>query len=188
MNPYLENSELWSEVHSRLLVAISDAISPQVLPKYRVAIEKRVYQVNEESLSVVSAPNKPINVNIPIPEEVIERYLEVREVGTGEVITVIELLSPKNKLSKEGRNAYENQRQKILGSPTHLVEIDLLRSGKPMPIAGKDIPSSYRILVSVGGFWDLLDFPNILTFSALLCLADQSIFSWEKNSPLDHSQ
>jgi hypothetical protein len=170
MNPYLENSDLWPEVHSRLVVAISDAISPQVLPKYRVAIEKRVYQVNEESLSVgipdvlvinsksdtdtnlnvaVAEPlNKPINVNIPIPEEVMEGYLEVREVGTGEVITVIELLSPKNKLSKEGRNAYENKRQKILGSATHLVEIDLLRSGKPMPISGKEIPSSYRILVS----------------------------------------
>jgi Protein of unknown function (DUF4058) len=148
MNPYLENSQLWAEVHSRLIVEISDAISPQVLPKYRVAIEKRVYQVNEESLSVVSAPHKPINVNIPIPEEVMEGYLEVREVGTGEVITVIELLSPKNKLSKEGRNAYENKRQKILGSATHLVEIDLLRSGKPMPISGKEIPSSYRILVS----------------------------------------
>lgn len=170
MNPYLENSELWPEVHSRLIVAISDAISPQVLPKYRVAIEKRIYQVNEESLSVgipdvlvinsksdtdtssnvaVAEPlNKPINVNIPVPEEVIEGYLEVREVGTGEVITVIELLSPKNKLSKEGRNAYENKRQKILGSATHLVEIDLLRSGKSMPIVGKEIPSSYRILVS----------------------------------------
>ncbi|RUT07066.1 hypothetical protein DSM106972_023270 [Dulcicalothrix desertica PCC 7102] len=171
MNPYLENSDLWPEVHSRLIVAISDAISPQVLPKYRVAIEKRVYQINEASLSVgipdvlvissksdstdtnlnvaVAEPlNKPINVNIPIPEEVMEGYLEVREVGTGEVITVIELLSPKNKLSKEGRNAYENKRQKILGSATHLVEIDLLRTGKPMPISGKDIPSSYRILVS----------------------------------------
>lgn len=151
MNPYLENSDLWPEVHSCLIVAISDAISPQVLLKYRVAIEKRVYQLNKESLSVVSAPNKPINiinVNIPIAEEVMEGYLEVREVGTGEVITVIELLSPKNKLSKEGRIAYENKRQKILGSATHLVEIDLLRSGKPMPISGKEIPSSYRILVS----------------------------------------
>jgi hypothetical protein len=171
MNPYLESSELWPEVHSRLIVAISDAISPQVLPKYRVAIEKRVYQVTEESLSVgipdvlvinsksdsadtslnvaVAEPlSKPINVNIPIPEEVIEGYLEVREVGTGEVITVIELLSPKNKLSKEGRSAYENKRQKVLSSVTNLVEIDLLRSGKPMPILGKEIKSSYRILVS----------------------------------------
>lgn len=27
MNPYLENPELWSEVHSRLIVAIADDLS-----------------------------------------------------------------------------------------------------------------------------------------------------------------
>lgn len=27
MDPYLENTEVWSEVHSRLIVAIADAIA-----------------------------------------------------------------------------------------------------------------------------------------------------------------
>lgn len=45
MNPYLEHPELWPEVHSRLIVAIADFIAPHLRPKYRVAIEKRVYQV-----------------------------------------------------------------------------------------------------------------------------------------------
>ena len=44
MNPYLENPELWPEVHSRSIIAIADAIAPQLRPKYRVAVEKRVYQ------------------------------------------------------------------------------------------------------------------------------------------------
>lgn len=43
--------------------------------------------------------------------EVKERYLEVREVGTHEVITIIEVLSPKNKRKGEGRIAYEKKRQ-----------------------------------------------------------------------------
>ncbi|WP_392533388.1 DUF4058 family protein [Nostoc sp. C117] len=30
MNPYLENPELWPEVHSRLIIAIADAIAPQL--------------------------------------------------------------------------------------------------------------------------------------------------------------
>lgn len=38
MNPYLENPELWPEVHSRLIIAIADAIAPQLRPKYRVAV------------------------------------------------------------------------------------------------------------------------------------------------------
>lgn len=36
----------------------------------------------------------------------------------------------------------------MFGSFTHLVEIDLLRAGEPMPILGKPIESDYRILVS----------------------------------------
>jgi len=43
MDPYLEISELWPEVHSRLIVAIADAIAPLIRPKYLVAIENRVY-------------------------------------------------------------------------------------------------------------------------------------------------
>lgn len=76
-------------------------------------------------------------------EEVQERYLEVREVGSGQVVTVIEVLSPKNKRAEEGRQAYLSKRQRILASQTHLVEIDLLRAGEPLPIA-----SLYRIIVS----------------------------------------
>ncbi|WP_413172855.1 DUF4058 family protein [Anabaena azotica] len=172
MNPYLEHPELWPEVHSRLIIAIADAIFPHLRPKYRVAVEKRVYQMtdgnsvligipdvtiarsskptNPESshIAVASPPVEPVTVNIPIPEEIRESYLEVREVATGEVVTVIELLSPKNKRPGEGRNAYQNKRQQILGSSTHLVEIDLLRGGESMPILDDKIKSDYRILVS----------------------------------------
>ncbi|MGC1309994.1 MAG: DUF4058 family protein [Phormidesmis sp.] len=43
MDPYLEMPELWSEVHSRLIVAIADNLSEQLSDAYRVAIEKRTY-------------------------------------------------------------------------------------------------------------------------------------------------
>jgi hypothetical protein len=51
VDPYLENPEFWSEVHNRLIVAIADSLSPHLRPKYRVAIEKRVYE-SEDSLLV----------------------------------------------------------------------------------------------------------------------------------------
>lgn len=174
MNPYLENPELWPEFQSWLVIAIADAIAPQLRPKYRVAVEKRVYQMIDENsilvgipdvvvgrsltktekdpsnIAVAASPTKPITVNVPILEEVREGYLEVREVGTGEVVTAIEVLSPKNKRSGEGRKAYESKRQQVLSSLTHLVELDLLRSGEPMPILGNQIKSDYRILISRG--------------------------------------
>lgn len=68
--------------------------------------------------------------------------------GTHAVITAIELLSPKKKYSGEGRTAYEKKRLRILGSASHLVEIDLLPENLPMPMLGAEGLSDYRIVVS----------------------------------------
>lgn len=75
---------------------------------------------------------------------------EVRDAGTGEVITLMELLSPGNKRPGKGRRTYLQKRRAVLGSRTHLVEIDLLRAGQPMPISGGTVAGDYRILVSRG--------------------------------------
>jgi hypothetical protein len=91
-----------------------------------------------------------LNVNVPMKEEVSENYLEIHEVSTGELITIIELLSPANKLHHQGRKDYEDKREIIFQSRTNLVEIDLLRAGEPMAIEGPDVQSDYRILVSRG--------------------------------------
>ncbi len=85
-----------------------------------------------------------------MPEEVREGYLEIREVATGYVVTVMEVLSPTNKRTGVGRQAYETKRREVLSSPTHLVEIDLLRTGKPMPILNETQQTNYRILVGRG--------------------------------------
>ena len=165
MNPYLENPALWSEVHSWLIVELARKLNPSLIPKYRAAVEKRVYMdsllvgIPDASVfqqkpgnsrsNVVTTEflSKPIRVTLPLTEEITERYLEIREVKTGMVITVVEVLSPKNKRVGEGRDKYLTKRQKILDSATNLVEIDLLRTGNFMPMT-EDIRSDYRILVS----------------------------------------
>jgi hypothetical protein len=43
MDPYLENPDLWPEVHHLLISLLAETLNPQLLPIYRVAIEKRVY-------------------------------------------------------------------------------------------------------------------------------------------------
>jgi hypothetical protein len=77
-----------------------------------------------------------------------EGYLEIQEVVSGEVITVIEILSPANKRPGEGRRFYETKRGLVLASATQLVEIDLLRAYQPMPASGNDSSTHYRILIS----------------------------------------
>src|SRR5690606_15154439 len=65
---------------------------------------------------------------------------------TREVITVIELLSPSNKNSGADRGQYLGKRERVLESPSHLVEIDLLR-GSRLPIKG--LPDcDYYVMVS----------------------------------------
>lgn len=175
MNPYLENPEIWPAVHNRLIVAIADALVPQVRPNYLVDIEKRIYQSSGETtllvgipdvtvrrslpsqtnpstsnVAVAAPPATPTQVTVPMPEEVREGYLEVRDTTTGEVVTVIEVLSPANKRPGKGREMYLEKRETVLGSRTHLVEIDLLRKGEPMPFFGTEFQGNYRILVSRG--------------------------------------
>ncbi|WYL93340.1 MAG: DUF4058 family protein [Gloeotrichia echinulata IR180] len=176
MNPYLENPDLWSEVHHRLITAIAIAISPTLRPKYRVAIEKRTYRMSNEDAILIGIPdlailsakqkeqqlnsnktaiatlptdtaNKSITVTLPLPLEIKEGYLEIREVSTGKVITVVEVLSPTNKRTKAGRKSYLDKREKILQSDTNLVEIDLIRNGDQMPIITNIPDTDYRILV-----------------------------------------
>jgi hypothetical protein len=113
-----------------------------------VAVSRRDSTSSETTLTAPKL-TEPIKVRVPVPEQVIERFLEVKSTQTGAVVSVIEILSPKNKRSKEGREAYESKRQKILRSATSLVEVDLLRAGNPMPIVG-DAGTGYRILVSRG--------------------------------------
>ena len=174
MNPYLENLELWSEVHHRLITAIADAIEPQLSLEYRVAIEKRTYlgdiedsvlvgipdvavttkkktsTQNKTTTATLPAQKESVTVKLPVPEEKKEAYLEIREVATGYVVTTIEVLSPTNKRTGKGRDAYEEKRRDVLSTPTHLVEIDLLRTGNPMQILSEIPKTDYRILVARG--------------------------------------
>ena len=171
MNPYLEDPNRWSDFHNRLIVAIAYDLAPKLLPKYQVVTDKRVYEIiatdslfvgrpdltvqrrqsptlsTSSNVAVVTPATQPIQVDLPMLEEVREAYLEVQDATTKEVVTVIEIISPTNKRG-EGRIKYEKKRYSVLGSLTHLVEIDLLRMGEPLPILGNPPQSHYRIIVS----------------------------------------
>lgn len=172
MDPFLEDSFFWPQVHSRLIVALSNELGAQLRPKYYAAIETRTYLDDEEGSIFVGVPDaivfntaktkvptrsattatltvsqQPQRVHLVEPIEVKERYLEIRKVGTHEVIVAIEVLSPKNKRS-EGRKIYLRKRHTILESATHFVEIDLLRAFSPMPVLEPQPRSPYHILVS----------------------------------------
>lgn len=168
MDPYLEHPVLWPDVHNSLITAIRDVLTPFVVPRYYIGLERRTYLLKPDDIVLVGRPDiaviahrpatKPaalplaeagvLEVEVPMTDEVGENFLEVREVHTGKLVTILELLSPVNKLNDEGRQQYLQKRSQILLSQTNLVEIDLLRAGNPMPVVGQPVVSDYRILVS----------------------------------------
>ena len=170
MDPYLEHPTLWPGVHNGLIAALQLALAPQVRPRYYIALEERVYVTEPDQRAFIGRPDLAVvgpseagaafqpastaslvlTVRVPLPDEVRETYLEVRETGTDYVIAVLELLSPTNKRLGRGRRIYEDKRLDVLATRTHLVEMDLIRAGEPMPILDNGSTSHYRILVSRG--------------------------------------
>lgn len=176
MNPWLEHPSLWSDAHFRLISALARYLSPLVTPRYYVSVGAQAYiatvfasppALRYPDLAVVYAGQSgnpahssptlatpsaftPITVELPVPDIIEETYLEIREVTTGQVVTIVEVLSPTNKRPGAGRQKYERKRLEILSTHTHLVEIDLLRAWPPLPMLAEYVARDYRILIRRG--------------------------------------
>lgn len=170
MDPYLEHPALWPGVHNHLIVALAEHLTPLVAPRYYVALEQRTHLLEPGDLAFIGLPDVSvarralheaaaryaggaatvIDVDVPVADEVREAFIEVRSVATRAVVTILELLSPGNKLFGRGRRRYERKRAQVFLTATSLVEIDLLRAGEPMPVLGPSVSGDYRLLVSRG--------------------------------------
>jgi hypothetical protein len=178
MNPYLEHPALWSSFHFRLISTILSSLDSALPPQYYTEIKTHTYQVLEGSeedeegqwvrnrstgfsadssrsqdeqsnITAVTPPLKcPQSVILPMRVTLKERYLEVRELSSEAIITIVKVLTPRNKRRGRGRTVYERKRSRILGSMSHLIEIDLLRGYAPMTMSGVVQPTDYRIMVS----------------------------------------
>jgi hypothetical protein len=97
--------------------------------------------------------SEPMQVVVRHPEEIRQRFLEIRDSTSGAVVAVIELLSPTNKWrGGKGRRQYLRKRRETMASPVHWLEIDLLRAGeRPLEVAGQ---SDYYALLKRGGVGD----------------------------------
>ena len=159
MDPFIEGQR-WAGFHDTLLTDLSDALGDRVPDRYVVDVQDRVVlatdfdgeadgEVSEVTLfgdatvrdpgpadgdggAAVAARPGTVLLTLPEVDPREERFVEVREADTGRLVTVIELLSPKNKRG-EGRDAYLRKRNALILSDVHLVEIDLLRAGRRLP-------------------------------------------------------
>jgi hypothetical protein len=168
MNPYLE--AIWHDFHERFLPAAAAYLVPQVPPKYIVTIDENVYlhdipldelqrlgrpdlavMIRDEESSMRTAGpgvlEAPAQVLLPEQDDDSLSYLNIVDRESREVVTVIELLSPANKRPGEQRAQYLAKHSAVRRGGAHLVEIDLLRGGPPMPAEGRPA-CTYAVLVS----------------------------------------
>ncbi len=178
MDPYLENPGLWPDVHHNLITECQALLTAQLRPKYLVRIEERAYitdeseewsrprqrvpdievlgrpgweesRLTQEDAAPQSETSEPVVATTWFEEEVHEAFLKIIDRLSREVVTVIELLSPANKApGSPGRESFEAKRREVMNSPTHWVEIDLLRGERMVKVPGKVGDPQYLVHVS----------------------------------------
>jgi len=143
MDPYLEQH--WPDVHHRLVTYACDQIQPRLPRQLRARMQERVF------------------VEIRVADEpVTQGYVEVVDAASGNrLVTVIEFLSPSNKLPGEGQATYRRKQQELRAAEVSLVEIDLTRTGRRdavLPISR--IPPAHRTTYQACVFraWKRLEF------------------------------
>jgi hypothetical protein len=79
IDPYLEHPDFWQETHHWLISLIAESLVPQIRPKYEIAIEKRIYQINDTN------DNNDDSLLVGIPDVAIKRQPNTPDVPTGSV-------------------------------------------------------------------------------------------------------
>jgi hypothetical protein len=185
MNPFLEQDDAWHDFHEKIIPAIAERLVAQVVPGYIVKIDEHVYvhelpseprrylgradvfvtrskddaATGRPGIGLLAAPTE---VQLPVQEVERLAFVEIRDRRSRELVTVVEVLSPSNKQSGSSRDQYLAKRQQLVDSRANLVEIDLVRGGKPMPLDERPPNNhAYSVLVSRpddrprAGFWPI---------------------------------
>ncbi len=115
---------------------------------YLTRESKQRVSTSKSQNNAVLAVAEPIVAITLLDEEIHERYLQVIDTSDRSVVTVIELLSPSNKVDRAaGLESFREKRNQVMRSPAHWVEIDLLRAGVSLTL-DETIPD-YEYLVHV---------------------------------------
>jgi hypothetical protein len=161
MDPYIEAPDIWPDFHDALAAEIrrqlnltlpapyyarlemrpevgivGDETHRRILPDVSVQRPMRPVAATSASVALLDAPrtdvSESLQVNVPA-EPIRHHFIEVRDSQRAHVlVTLIEIVSPSNKRPGSDRLAYEDKQREVLDSDASLIEIDLLRGGRPV--------------------------------------------------------
>ena len=151
MDPYLE--QFWGDVHHTLITFARGSLQ-RGLPGDLVArVDERVFVESSEGQGRNIVPDvrvvergrpsergivaghgvavaEPLVIHLEESEPVRQGYIEIIDIKSGRrVVTVIEVLSPSNKLPGPGKDLLMKKQEELRAGGVSLVEIDLLRTG-----------------------------------------------------------
>ena len=119
MDPFLEDERLWVEFQHHLVMSLYHLLLPSLADRYRARVGQRQY-VTEQALFTSIMRN-----------EHNEEFIETRQRSDGKLVTIVEVVSPDNKLTAAGRQMYLTRRREHRSQGAGLVEIDLILQGQP---------------------------------------------------------
>ncbi len=150
MDPYLEGPA-WSSLHFWLISKTAEALQDQldergyyatpgervwvaqpgraIMPDVALLKPRRRPKREAASSVAVLEPDEPLYIE-PLEVEVREPFIEIRDAVGNRLITGIEFVSPTNKSDAQGRELYQKKQRETRDACVHLVEIDLLRTGR----------------------------------------------------------
>jgi hypothetical protein len=170
MDPYLEGIR-WPGFHHDLATEIKRQLVPKLRPKYYADTATYFLLDSEDDVAIgenlypdvdvfdrggggfpgtqlgTGTATAPVRLQLALPHPMPHSRVEIRDLANRKLVTGIEFLSPTNKKGA-GRKQYLRKRKRLLKSSAHLIEIDLLRRGRRLPLRG-DVPHAvYFILLS----------------------------------------
>ena len=184
MDPYLEKSGDWKDVHDALIYNIRQQLVPQVQPAYRATgasllflersgeeppARRIIYPDNAVVLeqpanrfrpqagngTATAVAEPPVRFRLA---EYVEPHwhqqVHIFDAEGRKLICAIELLSRSNKKPGRNRNVYEAKRQEVMQSGAHFIEIDLLRGGRRLLPRNGLPPMDYYAMVIRDGRYD----------------------------------
>jgi hypothetical protein len=167
IDPYIEGQHRWPDFRSRLTNSFCETISESLPEFYVASIDERV-EIREIDSSDEPSTFKPdvavlrddasrrnkkpitqssagastaVTLNLPAIEEEHARHIEIRHRPDNKLVAIVELLSPTNK-QQPGRAQYLAKRADLLLQDIHLIELDLLVGGRPLPME-RSLPTGH---------------------------------------------
>lgn len=119
MDPFLEEEKLWPVFQHQFAACLYQILLPGLVDRYRARIAQRHYSTEQALFTSI------------VREEHHEDLIEIRQRGDGRLVTLVDIVSPANKTTEPGRQAYLNKRREGKQSGASVVEVDLVLQGQP---------------------------------------------------------